>query len=363
MRYVPGNAQHIGSRQQQEDSFGFSDLENSALVFHGGFVAAVADGMGGLAHGRDASQAGIRTFLESYARKPQDEEVPLAMERAMLDANEAVIQVGKQMGTPGDVGSTLVAIALRGLSLYWISVGDSGLYLWRNGQLTWLNNTHTYANELDRKAAEGEISLHQAQQDPDREALTSYLGQHPLKEMDRNVKAFPLQAGDQVLLCTDGVFKTLTGEQMNDAMETIPQRSCERMLQQALAINKQHQDNLTVLSVGIEKEAAFASSAVTKASAANKVAPSRRRGKYLLGVVAGVAVIAVLWLTVRFWRFRHPAPASQPVSQKIVPASGGVKVTPLTTVDSEKPHERSNAKPDAAKKAGPKQTSNSKANP
>ena len=374
MRYVPGNAQHIGSRQEQEDSFGFSDLEDSSLVRHGGFVAAVADGMGGLAHGRNASQAGIRAFLESYALKNEDEEIPHAMERAVRDANHAVVQVGKEMGAPGDVGSTLVAVALRGLSLYWISVGDSAFYLMRNGRLTLLNNAHTYANELDRKVAEGSMSREQAQEHPDREALTSYLGQQPLKEIDRNVKAFPLQAGDQVLLCTDGVFKTLAEEQMNGAMDKSPQRSCERVLQQALAMHKEHQDNLTVLSIGIEENRLSAGSVVTKATMAQALAPPhRRRAKSILGVLAtAVAIAAIVLMAIRFRNFRHPVAAAQPIPHEGVSPAGGPKPTPAVSAGStksnrkskpnkkSKPNMKPKPKPGAAKGTRPKQTSNPK---
>lgn len=372
MRYVPGNAQHIGSRQQQEDSFGFSDLENSSLVRCGGFVAAVADGMGGLAHGREASQTAIRAFLESYAMKSEDEEIPHAMERAARDANHAVVQVGKEMGAPGDVGSTLVAVALRGSSLYWISVGDSAFYLMRKGRLTLLNNAHTYANELDRKVAEGSMSREQAQDHPDREALTSYLGQQPLKEIDRNVKAFPLQAGDQVLLCTDGVFKTLAEEQMNGAMDKSPQRSCECLLQSTLAMHKQHQDNLTVLSIGLEDDLAPGDSIVTKASTAQDLAPPPRRPKYILGLVAGVAVIAGILMAIRFGHFCHPVAAAQPTTHEVVSPAGEPKPTPAVSASStksnrkskpgkkSKPNTKPKPKPGAAKGTRPKQTSNPK---
>ena len=56
MKIVAGNAQHIGARQEQQDSFGFSDPGNEAFVAHGGFLGVVADGMGGLSHGSEAGR-------------------------------------------------------------------------------------------------------------------------------------------------------------------------------------------------------------------------------------------------------------------------------------------------------------------
>jgi len=252
VRYVPGNAQHLGSREDQQDSFGFSRLEAESSSSHGGFLAVIADGMGGLANGKEASQAAIQAFLSSYGAKPEKESVPDALQRAVLDANRAVVQSGTGSGAPGGVGSTLVAAAFCQQSLYWASVGDSALYLLREGHLTMLTGAHTYANDLDLRASKGSISAEEAISHPDREALTSYLGQDPLAEMELTVKPFPLQDGDQVLLSTDGIFKTLSEAEMQDAVDQNPQRSCEQWVRRALDANLEHQDNLTVLAVGLD---------------------------------------------------------------------------------------------------------------
>ena len=73
-------------------------------------------------------------------------------------------------------GSTVVAVLIKGASMHFISVGDSRIYLCRGKTLTQLNREHTYASDLDEKAAKGEISLEEAMSDPQRKALTSYIG-------------------------------------------------------------------------------------------------------------------------------------------------------------------------------------------
>lgn len=66
------------------------------------------------------------------------------------------------------------------------------VYLWRNGQLTQLNEDHIFANDLDRDAANGNISREDAENHPERRSLTSYLGLTPLDLIDHNPKSFPL---------------------------------------------------------------------------------------------------------------------------------------------------------------------------
>src|SRR5690242_21476088 len=95
MRYLPGNAQHIGARQSQQDSFGFGDPDDQAFIAHGGFLAIVCDGMGGMEHGDAASRTAVKAFLEAYARKTPQESIPAALERSVHEANESVVELAR----------------------------------------------------------------------------------------------------------------------------------------------------------------------------------------------------------------------------------------------------------------------------
>ncbi len=288
MKYVPGNAQHLGSRKEQQDSFGFSDPNEEGFVSHGGFLAVLADGMGGLDHGRAASSLAVKTFLDAYHCKTEQEEIPLALERAALEANAAVWSLAEQAGSEGNVGTTLVAAAFDQNSLHWISVGDSALYLFRDESLSLLTTSHIYANELDEKAATGSISHETALNDPQREALTSYLGIRELQEMDRSTEPFLLLAGDRIVLCSDGLFKTLTTPELSAELSADPQQACEALVQKTLEKGLDHQDNITVLCVGIEKEKEVAVPSPPSRTARNRV---RLWGvlSILLLVVIGIA--------------------------------------------------------------------------
>ncbi len=154
MKFSAGNAQHIGAREQQQDAFGFSDPEESAFVAHGGFLGLVADGVGGLTQGAEASQAAVRTFLQAYRSKTAAESIPNALLRSLREANTAVLRVAREPSAEG-AGTTLAAAVLHEHSLYWISAGDSRIYLLHGGKLTRVTTDHTYARQLDEPGGEG----------------------------------------------------------------------------------------------------------------------------------------------------------------------------------------------------------------
>jgi protein phosphatase len=251
-RLSPGNAQHVGSRDDQEDSFGFSDPEDRDFVRHGGFAAVLADGMGGLARGQDASAAAVRAFLAAYSAKTPEESIAAAMERSARLANDAVAALAEGAGMEGNIGTTLVAAVVRPGALEWISVGDSALYLYRRGELRLLSHAHTYAVELDASASRGAITAEQARVDPDRDALTSYIGAPEIASIDRSAAPLPLESGDRILLCSDGLFKTLAPAELAAELEAAPQEACEALVRKTLERGAPDQDNVTVLCVKVE---------------------------------------------------------------------------------------------------------------
>ncbi len=254
MRFVPGNAQDIGTRESQQDSFAFSHPDDDEFRKHGGLLALIADGMGGLEQGEAASRTATKAFLAAYSSKSPEESIPTALEHATREANSAVYELGRQEGMAGDIGTTLVAVVVHEESLYWVAVGDSPLQLLREGELTVLTLPHTYELVLDRKVLEGQISEDEAREDPEREYLTSYLGTEEVGEFDRNLRAFPLRVHDRVLLSSDGLTKTLSPEEIAAELGGESQDNCEALVQGVLAKGHTHQDNVTVISFNLEAE-------------------------------------------------------------------------------------------------------------
>jgi PPM family protein phosphatase len=113
MSFLPANAQHIGNRSSQQDSFGFGDLDDQEFLDHGGFLAVVCDGMGGMEHGDAASHVAVHSFLEAYRRKTPAESIPEALKRSIHEANDRVVEMAHALGAAESVGTTLVAAVLR----------------------------------------------------------------------------------------------------------------------------------------------------------------------------------------------------------------------------------------------------------
>lgn len=249
MRFLPGNAQHIGARHSQQDSFGFSDPNDEAFLKHGGLLAIVCDGMGGMEFGDEASRLAVKVFLEAYARKTPEETIPAALERSVHEANAQVVALSKKLGLKDGIGTTLVAAALCERHLYFISVGDSGVFLCAPGEYRMINHPHVFANVLDAAVARGKMSREDAQTHPERESLTSYIGTEKMEEIDANLEPYVLHDGDTVLLASDGMFKTLAPEEIRACLAGDAQRWPEILVAQTISHQREYQDNVTVVSV------------------------------------------------------------------------------------------------------------------
>jgi hypothetical protein len=117
-----------------------------------------------------------------------------------------------------------------------------------------INRPHIFANMLDAAVARGTMSQEDALNHPERESLTSYIGAESLAEVDRNLEPYPLRPGDTILLASDGMFKTLTPEEIRACLHGPGTSWAETLVQQALGKQREYQDNVTVLSVTLDGE-------------------------------------------------------------------------------------------------------------
>lgn len=250
---LPGNAQHIGKRKDQQDAFGFTDLDDRTFLKHSGALAVVADGMGGLSFGDQASRLAVTVFLREYMAKNREEMLIDALKRSLLATNQAVYEMAREKNVVNETGTTLVAAVINENALYWISVGDSRLYLFRQGKMTLLTRDHNYARKLSLEVQKGLITREEAAVHPDRQALTSYLGLENLREIDHNFRPFPLEPGDRLVLCSDGLYGSLTEAEMAASLsQNIPQKCAEELVERVVDKQIRYQDNVTVtiLSLG-----------------------------------------------------------------------------------------------------------------
>lgn len=243
---VPGGIraayhQHIGAREDQQDSCTYSD---PILYPQQGMLAVVADGMGGLANGKAVSSTLIRIYDEGFHRSnPQRGGGDLLLELAV----RANSQINRMLLGQDRSGSTLAAVIIKNGLLHFLCVGDSRVYLCRGGGLIQLNREQIFQEELAVKAVNQEVSLNQVRSDRQAHALTSYFGIGRIPHLDRNDEGVKLKEGDKILLATDGVFGTLTAEQLETALSADVQTAADRIGQMIRAADKPYQDNNTAV--------------------------------------------------------------------------------------------------------------------
>lgn len=240
-----GNAQDMGARLEQQDAFAITPLEEQAVVDSRGVMAVVCDGMGGMECGAEAANLGAVTFMRSYLTAEVVDDNALV--DAVYAANEAVYE--NHQGKDGVIaGTTLVAASVQKDGLRFVSVGDSHVYLYRNGKLYQLNRDHNYFSELLDQVRAGTITLEEAQRHPERAHLTSYVGIRNLQLVDYNIEPVDLRAGDRVLLCSDGLFKTLSIHEITAGIANAEQYDVQNALMNAVkAKGKRKQDNITIV--------------------------------------------------------------------------------------------------------------------
>ena len=240
-----GGFQDQGKRKEQQDAYGFLDSKDNEFLKHAGKLVIVADGMGGLAQGKDASQLAIKKFIESYKCKKPDESISMALLKALHFCNDSVYEYSESQGKDGKIGTTLVAVVIRNNELFWISVGDSRIYLIQQDQLSLLTTDHCYETKLEELYAQGKISKEDVDSHPQKASLTSYIGSEEIDYIDRNTSPLKIFNQDKVLLCSDGLYSRLKDSEFLSLIDNDPTQSCKNLVEKKLSLNIKSQDNLT----------------------------------------------------------------------------------------------------------------------
>jgi len=235
------NVQGQGERERQEDSFDIANAAGLELQRAQGLLALVADGMGGMEGGRQASEWAADFFVQLFRERDPKRSVPEWFYQSVHAVSDSVY---RQFG--GRSGTTLVAVHLLEDRLHWLSVGDSGIFLLRGGGVFQLNREHTCLNRLLLQELEREpIDKGRALSDPDAPRLTSFVVIDRLTEVDLSLRPLALQRGDVLLLCSDGISGVLTPPELMEAMSLSSEEGCALLEQMVLEKGVPGQDNYT----------------------------------------------------------------------------------------------------------------------
>ena len=243
--------QFLGKRERQEDSYYPKDESDLGLDDGEHALLLVADGMGGHVGGAEASDILCKTFVKEYKEYPRaSDSIVDRLLACLYKANEAIAAEVKKNPALASMGSTLVAAVVSSEGLYWISVGDSPLWLFREGQLERLNADHSMASELAELVAEGRMTAEEAAQDPKRKWLNSAVMGGPIEMIDVSEQPEPVQKGDRVVLASDGLL-TLSEQEIADILketrDALLEDSVEALIQAVKAAGHRYQDDTTVL--------------------------------------------------------------------------------------------------------------------
>lgn len=251
-------------RARNEDQFVLSTLTGALWIEQSSFpqrrvrstlaqghLLIVADGMGGHTAGAEASQLAVEE-IEGFVLgaltwlvelRSQDAGVLEELKAAIHRAHEKVTAQGEGQPPMRKMGTTVTIGYCIGDILYLAHAGDSRCYVLRRGKLRQITWDHTVASEL---VALGALDKDKAPDSVMRHVVTNVVG-GGIPEVRAEVHKVPLQAGDVVLLCTDGLTDMVSDDHIAMILqeETDPRRACERLVVEANRAGGR--DNITAI--------------------------------------------------------------------------------------------------------------------
>ena len=226
-----GQSSQTGPRERNEDFCGVVTPEGAERD-HKGIIAAIADGIGGHKGGREAAEYTVRGLLADYYATPDTWSVPKALDRVIVPLNRWVMSEANRHPDLADMATTLTVLVLRGRRYVCAHVGDTRLYLFREGMLTQLTIDHVWDHPELKNVLSRAVGL----------------DRHFLLDLSDGES----RAGDLFLLCSDGVWGVLGDEAIGEFMgsERAPQALADLLVNQALL--RGGHDNASAVVVRID---------------------------------------------------------------------------------------------------------------
>lgn len=228
-------------RADNEDSYLYWEPDSDDEFRRKGRLAVVADGMGGYEGGQEASRLAVDTVRDFYDRDFSGDPKSTLVS-AFQSAHDNIQRFAFEHPEFQGMGTTCTAVAILDSQLLFAHVGDSRLYLVRGDSIARLTRDHSYVNRL---VETGIVRSEDAESHPQRHILTAALGSGPEIFPDVPEQAVPLEHGDLLILCTDGLWSLVTDQELaRVAREYSPREACVKLVR--MAIERDAPDNITV---------------------------------------------------------------------------------------------------------------------
>lgn len=311
-------------RENNEDAVGASLLPEEDVA--AGVVRAVfvvADGMGGHEHGEVASRLAVDTVITlltpGMTVEPAQSSPARLLVEALDEAHRAIKKTGVEDGGDAGMGTTAIAGLVVDDVLTLAHVGDSRAYLARRDEIRQLTDDHAWAAEQVRQ---GLITREDAAVHPMRHYLTRSLGHQNEIEADVIVQD-PLQDGDVVVVCTDGLTNHVSDDEILGCLHATPSAQAAAQHMTSLAKERGGSDNITVLIIECGRLRRWAQ--LARALGVASVARRPRRPRHLGWAIAVVALSLGLLGGVTYNRGWWTWPGHLKVGAPVVDGGGGHK--------------------------------------
>ena len=328
-------AQQIpGGREYQEDDYGLIERSDPDIDE----VLLLADGMGGHVSGDTASRMVVKTFVEIY--HSTDGPVPDRLRACLNAANDALAETIKENPKLEGMGATVVAAVVSQHGLDWINVGDSPLWLFRDGKLRRLNADHSMAPVLANLVAVGRMTEEEAATDPKRHALRSAVMGDEIHMIDVSSQPVAIRKGDRLLLASDGLM-TLEDEEiahiLQNRQDATLSEVVEALIHAVEEVGNPNQDNTTVLLYAPETDCGVETLPVDAAQEESKQREDpqrlgRKKGLFWISLCGGLIALGLLayWFTSRTHHEEAafespPVPQVEPTKQDVSPPATGTE--------------------------------------
>jgi len=243
MKLVIKAATDLGQkRARNEDTYASWQPEDPAEVARRGVLLVLADGMGGARSGDVASKLAAETVVRTY-REAKSSDPLTDLGAAVAAANQAIFAENSRQDELPGMATTVTAAVVRGTDVFVAHVGDSRAYLARAGRLEQLTEDHSLVARL---VAEGQLTSDEARFDPRRNLLTRSVGLAATVPIDTQRVQWSLQAGDTLLLCSDGLHGLVADRDLVPILARAdPGQVAAELIE--IANNAGGSDNITVI--------------------------------------------------------------------------------------------------------------------